>query len=526
MLNDWLLRVYNDDYRTTILTRKENMSRATISTGNFSLSDEHHKKHNLQSSNGKSDCHIAILADFSGRNHRQLNDITTIKNRKIIEVDRDNFDEVFAQLDVQCHLPLADEPMCFAELDDMHPDFIYEHVPLFNQFKVLKKKLKNPSTFVSAAEEIYQWHASSIKGDPAAVTSNESTVDYSGSLLDSVLSGGGASVSRSQSDLQALVRDIVTPYVTAKPNPQQKELMQSVDHATSSLLRTIMHHPVFQQLESAWRSLYLLVRRIETNKHLKIFIIDVSEQEIIDDAAQAELSEQSQLYQLLHDKRSSVGSKPFSMVMVDAIFGEAEAGIHALNTLGETAVAMNASLITGGSPQLAGCENLGLTPDKDDWKFTPKSELYEAWTLLRKTACASHIALVAPRYLTRMPYGKKTSPIDSFSYEELPDEGKHAYYLWSNGAWLVTLLVAQNCALSGAKYIDQIQEIEKLPLHVFESDGESCVTPCAEINTYDSAASALRDEGLMVVRSILNSDRVVVPELLSISSVNACLLSV
>ncbi|MFT7185010.1 MAG: type VI secretion system protein ImpC [Pseudohongiellaceae bacterium] len=500
------------------------MSRATISTGSFSLNDERHKQKNSNHSHDNDGCHIAILADFSGRNHRQLNDISTIKNRKIIEVDRDNFDEVFTQLDVQCRLPLAEEAMQFTELDDMHPDFIYAHVPLFNQFKVLKKKLKNSSTFNAAAEEISQWGISSSNRQPVSGADKESSVNYQGSLLDSVLSGETASPSNSQSGIQALVRDIVAPYVTAKPNPQQKELILSVDHATSSLMRTIMHHPQFQQVESAWRSLYLLVRRLETNNNLKVFIVDISEQEIIDDAAQADNFEQSQLYQLLHDKRSTVGAKPFSLVMVDAIFGEAEEGITALHTLGEVVSAMNASLITGGSPQLAGCENLGLTPDKDDWGFTPKAELYERWTQFRKTVSARHIALVAPRYLARMPYGKKTSPIDSFSYEELPDEGKHAYYLWSNGAWLVTLLIAQNYALSGVKGIVEVQEIEKLPLHVFEEDDGSCVTPCAEINMYDSAASALRDAGLLALRSILNSDRVVIPALVSTSSINARLM--
>jgi type VI secretion system protein ImpC len=496
------------------------MSRATISTGNVSLNTDR-----PQRKAGDSDrCHIAILADFSGRDHRQLNDITTIKSRKLMEVDRDNFDDIFAQLKVQCDLPLADDPMCFTELDDMHPDFIYERVPLFNQFKVLKKKLKNSSTFTSAAEEIYQWHASSTKAKSAAVSGNENDEACHESLLDSILSGGMGAAVTSHSGLQALVRDIVAPYVTAKPDPQQKELMKSVDDATSSVMRTIMHHPQFQKIESVWRSLYLLVRRLETNKNLKVFIVDISEQEIIDDAAQSDQFEQSQLYQLLHDKRSSVGSQPFNMVMVDAIFGEGKGGINALNTLGQTVAAMNASLITGGSPQLAGCENLGLTPDKDDWGFTPKAELYELWTQLRKTACASYIALVAPRYLTRMPYGKKTSPIDSFSYEELPEKDKHEYYLWSNGAWLVTLLIAQNYTLSGAKYIDQVQEVEKLPLHVFEDDDGSCVTPCAEINMYDSAASALREAGLMTVRSILNSDSVMVPELASISAIDARLI--
>ena len=497
------------------------MSRATISTGSFSLNDERQKQQSPKGADRNEECHIAILADFSGRDHRQLNDISTIKNRRIIEVDRDNFDEVFSELNVQCDLPLSDGPMLFKELDDMHPDFIYEHVPLFNQFKVLKKKLKNSSTFAAAAEEIYQWQAASSKSDKETSTASvEKATGVSGSLLDSVLSGADISASSSQSGLQALVRDIVAPYVSPKPDPQQKELMQSVDRATSSLLRTIMHHPTFQKLESAWRSLYLLVRRIETSKDLKVFIIDISEQEIAEDAAQAPSVEQSQLYQLLHDKRSSVGAKPFSVMMVDAIFGEAVSGIQTLNNLGEIAAIMNASLIAGGSPQLAGCENLGQTPDKDDWNFTPNNELYETWVALRKKTCARHISLVAPRYLTRMPYGKKTSPIESFSFEELPFEGKHEYYLWSNGAWLVVLLMAQNYAFSGARYLDQIQEVERLPLHVFEHDSESCVTPCAEIKMYDSAAAALRNEGLTVVRTILNSDRVIVPDLISISSIN------
>ena len=217
------------------------MSRATISTGSFSLTDERHTQQKTRGSDTSNDCHIAILADFSGRHHRQLNDVTTIKNRKVIEVDRDNFDEVFAQLDVQCHLPLADEAMCFKELDDMHPDFIYEHVPLFNQFKALKKKLKNTSTFAAAAEEISQWQSSVSKIQKESVAGNESIDNYSGSLLDSVLSGGDTSLARSQSGLQALVRDIVAPYVTDKPDPQQKELMQSVDHATSSLLRCLLY---------------------------------------------------------------------------------------------------------------------------------------------------------------------------------------------------------------------------------------------------------------------------------------------
>jgi len=512
------------------------MSRATISTGNFTLDakvrkigDEPSQPTGLSAQ--KQHCHIAILSDFSGRDQRGLNDVGTIKNRKIREIDRDNFDEVFESLDVQCVLPLANEPMCFKELDDMHPDFIYEQVPVFNRFKQLKRKLKSKATFAEAAAQIQAWsaHAShKTKLSPTAkepsstanALSNTRAAFSSGSMLDDILAGSTdiSGQSSGEFDLQALVKDIVGPYVTDKPDPQQKELMANVDDATSGLMRKIMHHRQFQQLESAWRSLYLLVKRLETDAQLKIFIIDISAQEIIDDANQAESFEQSGVYKLLHDSRATIGGKAFSLVTVDTIFGENTQGLSALSQLGETVAAMKASLISGGSEQLAGCENLGLTPDKDDWDFSINSKLSEQWQQLRITPQAKHIALVAPRYLTRMPYGKKTSPIDSFAYEELPQEGKHPYYLWSCGAWLVSLLIAKNYTISGELNIQQVQELEKLPLHVFEDEDGSCVTPCAEIHMYDAAASALREAGLMTVRSILNKDSVIVPELASISS--------
>ncbi|MFC7539039.1 type VI secretion system contractile sheath domain-containing protein [Siccirubricoccus deserti] len=33
---------------------------------------------------------------------------------------------------------------------------------------------------------------------------------------------------------------------------------------------------------------------------------------------------------------------------------------------------------------------------------------------------AAYIGLAAPRFLLRMPYGKKSDPIDSFAFEESP----------------------------------------------------------------------------------------------------------
>lgn len=494
------------------------MSRATISTGSVPFETKTNTKPPSLSASDNNNCHIVILADFSGRDHRNLNDVATLKQRKIIEVDRDNFDDVFTQLNVQCDLPLAEEPMVFAELDDMHPDFIYEHIPLFHKFKQLKRKLKTPSTFSAAVAEIKQW-GDAVPVITAQKASKPQEINISsGSLLDNILSGDSVSQPSDGIGIQALVKDIVSPYLISKANPDLKDYIQIVDDASSNLMRKLMHHHQFQTIESAWRSLYLLVRRVETDRMLKIFIADVSAQELIDDALNVDNYEQSNTYKLLVENRQVAGASAFSIIMADAVFGQGEEGVGALSHLGEIAGAINASFISGGSEQLAGCENLAQTPDKDDWGFSQESALKEKWHELRATPQAQHIMLVAPRYLSRMPYGKKTSPIESFAFEELPKEALHPYYLWSGGAWLVTLVMAQNYSQTGEYMQMSVQEVDRLPLHVYYEDDEPKITPCAEINMLDSASALLRKAGLLTIRSILNKDSVLIPEFSSISS--------
>ncbi|MFV1873545.1 MAG: type VI secretion system contractile sheath domain-containing protein [Oleiphilus sp.] len=498
------------------------MSRTSISTGNFSLDAAVDKKAFSASRKSRgvensSHCHIVFLADFSGRGHRGLSDASTIYSRKIIEIDRDNFDDVFQQMDVRCALPIAEE-LRFSELDEMHPDYLYEQVDLFHKFKVLKKKLKSPSTFESAAQEVFAWHNTEQK--PASDQGAKPTTGNApqGSLLDSILTGDATSKHSGQMDVQALVKDIVAPYVSPKPDPQQKELIHSVDQAASELMRKIMHHPQFQTIESAWRSLYLLVRRIETSSKLKLFIVDISHQELIEDALSAEAAEASQLNKLLVDSRSALGGKAFNIIMADEIFGIEQRGIQALNLLGKIADSANALFISGASTELAGCESLGTTPDREDWNFLPDEPVQDAWRALRASPHADRMISVAPRFLSRMPYGRKSSPIDSFHFEELPDGNKHAYYLWSNGAWLVALLLAQGFSVNGSITRKSTQEVERLPLHVFYEDGESKVTPCAEVNLFDSAAQALEQQGFTVVRSILNKDSVLVPQIQTLAT--------
>ncbi|WP_444997717.1 type VI secretion system contractile sheath domain-containing protein [Aliikangiella sp. IMCC44359] len=494
------------------------MSRTTISTGNISFNTNDEQNSAIEQP--KKPCHIAIIANFSGRKNHALDNESSIKQQKIIEVDRDNFDEVFSQLNVRCTLPLAEKPIHFEELDDMHPDFIYERVPLFDNLRSLRKRLKNPKTFDEAAKEVYQWYESSPIHSEATKTTTK-TIDNAtntsnDSLLDNLLAEATVEQSSSRLDIQAIMKDIISPYVIPKPDPKQNELLQAVDDATSDLMRKILHHSNFQNIESTWRSLDKLIRRIETNGRLKLFLIDITQHEVINDSLNNNSLEQSELYKLLVSNRASVGSTPFSLIMHDTMFGYSTDDLKGLAHIGAIASSCNAIAIASGTEQLAGCQSLHQTPDIDDWNFTQPPEITEQWEILRSQPQADSIILAAPRFLCRMPYGQKTSPIDSFYFEELPANNKHPYYLWSNGAWLIILLFAQNYSITGHLHIMKLLEIDRLPLHVFTDDGEPLVTPCAEVNMLDSAAIALQEAGLTTIRSIQNKDAVIIPKLVSI----------
>jgi type VI secretion system protein ImpC len=122
------------------------------------------------------------------------------------------------------------------------------------------------------------------------------------------------------------------------------------------------------------------------------------------------------------------------------------------------------------------------------------------WEELRSIAEASYLGLVVPRFLLRLPYGAQTSPIDSFPFEEMPaDAPMHSRYLWGNPALAcLALLNAGGDALN----------LEGLPVHTYQEDGEWKMTPCAEVWMTEAQVLALIELGLMPLVSYRDSDRV------------------
>ena len=251
-------------------------------------------------------------------------------------------------------------------------------------------------------------------------------------------------------------------------------------------------HPHFQRLESLWRGLYLLVRRLETGRSLKLELFDIAKSELQDVLMATEELDRSVLFKLLVEQTiQTPGAQPWGLIVADFTFDATRKDAELLGRIGKIAAAAGAPFVAGADPHLVRCESLSESPDADDWQRPIDHDAELAWEALRALPEANYICLGLPRFLLRLPYGEKTSSAEEFAFEEMESPPRHQHYLWGNPAFALTYLIAQAFTQVGWELrIGTPDEIDGLPLHVYEVDGETCLQPCAEIGLTERSAFA------------------------------------
>jgi type VI secretion system protein ImpC len=358
-------------------------------------------------------------------------------------VDRDNLEQVMKRLDVRLELPGAGT-LRFNELDDFHPDRLYQSLDLFKGLREMRAYAEDPEFRTSTPQ-------------PPGV-----------SLLDEIVDAGAAVAARKKDPLQEYLQDVVAPYIVPL-DPKKGDRIAQVDAATSEAMRALLHDRRFQALEAAWRALDFLVRRTDA----KVRALHLPKEKLAADL----------LYRALRDD-------PADLIAANYSFGPGNEDIEMMGR-----VALLAS--TANSPMIA----------RADAALLGDAQELAAWSELQKIPEARYIGLALPGFLLRLPYGKETSPIDAFAFEEATPELKHSEYLWGNPAFACAYLAAEAPEL----------DIENLPAHVYKKDGETVMKPCAEVLMTESEAEALIDRGLIPLLSMRDSDRVHVAGLRSIN---------
>lgn len=469
---------------------------------------------------------ILLLGDFSGRANRGLSEPAGIASRSVLSIDVDNFDQRLAKLAPRLQLPLATsggapETLEFSSLDDFHPDSLYGRLEVFAGLRKMRARLLDPKTFAEAAAALRP-QAKEAAPEPAArpalpAAAPPATEAGNASLLDSLLEAApGAAPVRADAlagDFDRMIREIVAPYAEPKADPRQKEYVASVEEAIAGQMRKVLHHPAVQALEAAWRGLFMVVSRLETGPSLKLFVMDVSRDELQADLVSADRSVTATgLYKRLVEQGvQTPGGQPWSLIVGDFTFGADAADVDLLAALGSVAAAAGGPFLAAASSSVVGCDSLAQSPDPDDW--TPLvGDDAARWSMLRKSSVAPWIGLALPRVLLRTPYGKQLSPIERFAFEELSeprrgDSPAHAEFLWGNPAFACAQLLGASFSANGwAMTPGDLVEIEQLPACVVKVDGESQLIPCGEVCLTERAIETILGKGLTPLMSYRNQN--------------------
>jgi type VI secretion system protein ImpC len=459
---------------------------------------------------------IAILGDFSGRASRGIADLKTLGERRPYLIDRDNFDEVLSKLGVELHLPSGgDAPLVFrfSELEDFHPDRLLEN-EAFQQLRRLRDRLQDPDRFVAVANEVGLLPSQRPNKPPSTdeprrvVAPNPVRLASSRSLLDEMIEeteSRGLEPSRQKDSVHDFARQLAEKYAVRAPDARQPEVIAAVDRAIGDALRAILHHPAFQALEAVWRATFLLVRSLDTNSRLRLYLVDITRDELIADlSASAEVRE-SALYRFFVEKGiQTPGANPWSLIVGNYQFGGDGEDLECLSRLAKVAQSAGAVFLAEANSILLGCNSLADTPR--DWKGTPNAD---SWAGLRSLPEAVSLALALPRFLLRLPYGRKTSPLESIEFEEFPSVPVHREYLWGNPAFAISVLLGQSFSEAGWEMEPSlVAQLNNLPLHVHGAPGDSGSTPCAEVLLTDEAVERILDLGLIPLIAYKGRDSV------------------
>lgn len=475
---------------------------------------------------------IAVLGDFSGHPHSAA--AVDRDPWRPIRIDRDEFDSVMGKLEVRSGRlfrgPAGEEvAVTLKRLADLHPDQLLQAVPLFGQLRQLRHQLQQRETFADAVEAMRVWSADSKLdrgGSPASPQLPEGPPAKSGAIDPrSVLEAAVDASSHADTGLpvgddmlvwKRLVAEVARPF--SQPNIQaaQQQMIAAVDEAMGVAMRAILHQRAFRELESTWRALHFLLFRAETSSQLRVFLVDVTREELRADVGCGAWS-QSRLHRLLvEDAVGTAGGAPWSLLVGNFAVGPTPEDVEFVQRLGELAHDAGAPWIMSAADA-----TVGWTGDKSS-KGQHSIELADAqaalWRQLRRTTHARHVGLVWPRFLLRLPYGRSAATTKTFAFEELGVEPRTADYLWGNGAFLVGLLIAQSWMRSGSDFqLGEVSTVDRLPLHVYERDGESRAQPCGEVLLSDTAAERVIEQGVMPLVSVRDQDEVSVPRFTSLA---------
>ena len=293
-----------------------------------------------------------------------------------------------------------------------------------------------------------------------------------------------------------------------------QQIIAEIDKKLTEQINLILHHEDFRQLEGAWRGLHYLVNNTETDEMLKIRVMNISKKEVHKTLKKFKGTawDQSPLFKKAYEEEyGQFGGEPYGCLVGDYHFDHSAPDVEFLSEMAKVSAACHAPFITGLSPSVMFMESWQELANPRDLTKIFQSPAHAAWRSLRESDDAKYLGLAMPRFLSRMPYGASTNPVEEFDFEEDTEGADSNKYCWANAAFAMATNINRSFKLYG--WCSQIRGIESggavegLPAHTFPTDDGGVDMKCpTEIAISDRREAELAKNGFMPLVHKKNSD--------------------
>jgi type VI secretion system protein ImpC len=292
------------------------------------------------------------------------------------------------------------------------------------------------------------------------------------------------------------------------------DMIAAIDKKLSDQVNEILHHEDFQKLEGAWRGLHYMVSNTETDEQLKIRVMNISKAELGKTLKRYKGTnwDQSPLFKKVYEEEyGQFGGEPFGCLVGDYHFDQSAPDVELLAEMAKVSAAAMAPFITGASPTLLQMDSWQELANPRDLTKIFSTPEYAAWRSLRESDDAKYIGLAMPRFLSRMPYGSRTNPVEAFNFEEDTGSADHGKYTWANAAYAMATNINRSFKEYGwcsrIRGIESGGAVSNLPTHSFPTDDGGVDMKCpTEVSIADRREAELAKAGFMPLIHRKNSD--------------------
>ena len=291
-------------------------------------------------------------------------------------------------------------------------------------------------------------------------------------------------------------------------------IIAQIDAKLTDQVNLILHHSDFQALEGSWRGLRYLVYNTETDEMLKIRVMNISKKDLGKTLKDFKGTpwDQSPIFKSVYEAEyGQLGGEPYGVMIGDYYFDHSPPDVELLGEMAKIAAAAHAPFIAAASPSVMKMESWQELSDRRDLTGIFGTPQYAPWRSLRESEDSRYLALTMPRFLSRLPYGARTNPVEEFDFEEDTGAATHSKYTWSNSAYAMAVNINRSFKLHGwlscIRGVEAGGLVEGLPVHTFPTDDGGVDMKCpTEISISDRREAELSKNGFLPLIHRKNSD--------------------